>query len=419
MSSIKAFRAIRYNPEKINDLGDVLCPPYDVILPKERTALANLSPHNFVHIILSQDTAQEDRYKRAKGLFSQWRDNGILIQDEQPAVYFCRQDYKAMGQKYSRLGFISLMRLHDDDKSKVRPHENTHTYAFKDRLRLWRNLNANLSCIFVCYADKAKNIENIFNRKVASQKPLVDVTDHDGVTHRLWRFDDTVLIGEINSSIGDQNLFIADGHHRYRVAQEIRSQKLARMTGKPTGDEPFNYVMTYFTNIESRDLQILPMHRIIKTFPCDLTILEEYFRIDRMRSKTDLLIALARSGRNEHAFGLYTNKGGVRLLRLRNKLLVDQHIQEGSMEYKHLDAVILKHFIFDRINIKSEHIIYTKEFKEVTGVVDRGEADAGLILNPVSITQLKAIALNGERMPPKTTYFYPKILSGLTVYTMD
>ena len=136
------------------------------------------------------------------------------------------------------------------------------------------------------------------------------------------------------------------------------------------------------------------------------------------KPQSELLIPLARAGKNEHAFGLYT-KGGVRLLRLRNKLLVDKFINEGSREYKHLDATILKHFVFDKAGIKSEDIIYTKDFDEVISMVDQGQAAAGFIMNPVPIAQLQTIALNGEKMPPKTTYFYPKVLSGLTVYTMD
>lgn len=425
MSSIKPFRAIRYNAEKISDLGKVMCPPYDVISEEELQEFSARSPYNFTHIILPKDTPpigslreEEDRYKRAKRIFSEWRNNSILIQDEKPAIYFYKQEYKDKGQKYSRLGFISLMQLRDDHESRVKPHENTHVHAVEDRFKLWRSLNANLSCIFVCYSDRQKKIEKIFIRKVLGQRPLVDIMDGDGVGHRLWRLDDMALIHEINASIGDQHLFIADGHHRYRVAQELRRQKLSRMTEKPTGDEPFNYVMTYFTNMDSRDLQILPMHRIVKSFPSDLSVLEEYFRVDRLPNKDELLIPLARAGKNEHAFGLYT-KGGVRLLRLRNKLLVAKHIREGSKEYKHLDATILKHFVFDRMGIKSEDIIYTKNFDEVIEKVDQGQAAAGFIMNPVSIAQLQAIALNGEKMPPKTTYFYPKVLSGLTVYTMD
>ncbi len=418
MSSIKPFRAIRYNAEKIKDLGKVACPPYDVISREEREEFAARSPYNFTHVILPKDTPEEDRYKQARKIFSEWRDSGFLIQDEKPAIYFYKQEYKALGQKYSRLGFISLMQLSDGEESKVKPHENTHAHAVEDRFKLWRSLNANLSCIFVCYSDRQKKIEKIFTRKVLGQQPLVDIVDDDGVGHRLWRLDDAALIGEINASIGDQNLFIADGHHRYQVAQELRRQKLAKMTEKPTGDEPFNYVMTYFTNMDSRDLQILPMHRVVKSFPLDLTLLEEYFRVDRVPNKGELLIPLARAGKNEHAFGLYT-KAGVRLLRLRNKSLIDNFIREGSKEYKHLDATILKHFVFDKAGIKSEDIVYTKDFDEVISLVDHGQAAAGFIMNPVQITQLQAIALNGEKMPPKTTYFYPKVLSGLTVYSME
>ncbi|MBI5416236.1 MAG: DUF1015 domain-containing protein [Candidatus Omnitrophica bacterium] len=416
--SIKPFQAIRYNDEKIKDMDKVLCPPYDVISEEERARLDDASPHNFVHVLLGKDAPDEDRYKRAKRIFSEWRAGGVLVQDEKPAIYFYRQQYKDKGQRYSRLGFISLMHLQDDQDSRVKPHENTHTRAVEDRLKLWRTLNANLSCIFVCYSDKTQKIEKIFNKKVALQPPLVDITDKDGVAHRMWRLDDPALIGEINASVGGQNLFIADGHHRYQVAQELRRQRLAGMTGKPSGDEPFNYVMTYFTNIDSRDLQIMPMHRIVRSFPKDLTALEEYFRVDRLPGKQELLIPLARAGKNEHAFGLYT-RNGVWLLRLRNKLLIDKHILEGSTDYKRLDATILKHFVFDRIGIKSEDIIYTKDFDQVTGMVDLKEADAGFIMNPVQISQLKAIALNGEKMPPKTTYFYPKVLSGLTVYSME
>ncbi|HBO97984.1 MAG TPA: hypothetical protein DE315_01230 [Candidatus Omnitrophica bacterium] len=418
MSSIKPFRAVRYNTEKIKDLGKVMCPPYDVMSPDEREDFAARSPYNFVHIILPKDAPDEDRYKRARRIFSEWHNSSILVQDEKPAIYFYKQEYKALGQKYSRLGFISLMHLSDGEDSRVKPHENTHAHAVEDRSKLWRALNANLSCIFVCYSDRQKKIEKIFTKKVLSQQPWVDIVDDDGVWHRLWCLDDAALISEINASLGDQDLFIADGHHRYRVAQELRRQKLAKMTGKPTGDEPFNYVMTYFTNMDSRDLQILPMHRVVKSFPSDPGVLEEYFRIDKISNKRELLIPLARAGKNEHAFGLYT-RSGVRLLRLRNKSLVDKFINEGSKEYKHLDATILKYFVFDKAGIKSEDIIYTKDFDEVISMVDQGQAAAGFIMNPVPITQLQAIALNGEKMPPKTTYFYPKVLSGLTVYTMD
>ncbi len=421
MSKLKPFKAVYYNTEKINDMAKVVCPPYDVISEEEQADLENLSPNNFIHILLGKDKPKDDKennkYTRSKKTYEDWLKKEILLQDEKPGVYFYKQEYKIQGQKHSRLGFISLMELQDEEDSRVIPHENTHAHAVEDRLNLWRSLNSNLSCIFVCFSDQQRKVEKIFTKHVVMSQPMIDVEDNDKVKHRVWRLNDPVLIEEINGSLSNQHLFIADGHHRYKVAMEYRRSRLGRKTNS-NGTEDFNYVMTYFTNIDSRDLQIFPMHRIIKNLPQDLDFLEDFFRIDRVKSKDELLIYLARAGRNEHAFGLYT-KEGVKLLRLKNKLLIEEHIKEGSKEYKSLDASILKYLVLDRVGIKSDDIVYTKDLSEAIDKVDNDEADASFIMNPVKIPQLKAIALNGEKMPPKTTYFYPKVLSGLTVYKMD
>ncbi len=396
-------------------------PPYDVISVEEQEELHNLSPYNFTHIDLGGDLPSDDKvsnkYTRAKKIYADWLKKGIMLQDEKSCVYFYKQDYKIMGQKHTRMGFVSLMELENEEESRIYPHENTHAKAVDDRLKLCENLKSQLSSIFVCYSDKHRKIEKIFNRHVVMTDPIVDIEDNDKVHHKLWRLDDAKLIEEINASLVDQHLFIADGHHRYKVALDYRSKRLNRITSS-SGQEPFNYVMTYFTNMDSKDLQIFPMHRIVKNLSGDLDFLEEFFRIDNIKKKDDLLILLGRAGRNEHAFGFYTRKG-IKLLRLKNRLLIEKYIKEGSREYKELDAVILKSFVFDRIGVKSDDIRYTKDLDEVTAMVNEGQADAGFVMNPVKITQLRAIALNGERMPPKTTYFYPKVLSGLTVYKMD
>ena len=421
MTYIKPFKGLTYNKEKISDLSKVVCPPYDVISPDEQETYHNLHPNNFVHIILGKDKESdnktENKYTRAKNIYDEWIHKGILVEDARPCIYYCKQEYTTRGQRYSRLGFISLMKLEDAKDSKVFPHENIHSRAKEDRLRLWSALKANLSPIFVCFSDKTKKVQKIFVQKISLTKPFIDVVDHDRVRHILWRLDDPALIEEIKTSLLDQHLFIADGHHRYEVALEYRRQRLSQLS-KTTGQEPFNYVMTYFTNMDSSDLTIFPMHRIIKKFTASIDFLEESFRIDRVKTKEDLLIILAKAGQNEHAFGLYT-KEGIKLLRLKNRLMVDEIVKEGSKEFRQLDATILKYFILDRLNIQSDDIMYTKDLQEATGLVDESRADASFIMNPVKIQQLKAIALNGERMPPKTTYFYPKVLSGLTVYRMD
>ena len=421
MTEIRGFRALHYNTAKIKEMSKVVCPPYDVISPAQQDEFYKSSEYNFIRILLTKDKSGDDdkdnKYARAKQTYEEWLREGILIKDEKPSIYYYLQEYKVMGEKYSRLGIIALMRIADDKGSKIYPHENTHARAKEDRMRILQSLHANLSPIFVCFSDHGKIVEKIFYKDVINQPPFIKVTDEDKVIHTLWRLEDPELIAKIEQSFIQQQLFIADGHHRFEVAKEYRRQRLARLE-KATGEEPFHFTLTYFTNMDSKDLKIFPMHRIVRHFPMDLTALEEFFRIDRIAKKEDLVILLAKAGRNEHSFGLYTRRG-IYLLRLKNKLLIDKYVKEGSKDYRQLDATILKYFVFDRVGVTSEDIIYTKDYSETLRLVDEGAAEASFIMNPVRIQQLKNIALNSERMPPKTTYFYPKVLSGLTVYTHD
>lgn len=421
MTLMKPFKAVHYNPEKIDDFSQVVCPPYDVIGKDQQTRLHNLNPYNFIHVDLAKESSKDDetnnKYTRAQKAFQEWLSTGIMVEDEKPAIYFYKQEYKVQGQRHSRLGFIALMKLQDEGESRIYPHENTHSAAKEDRLKLCTALQSHLSSIFVCFSDKSRKVESIFTKDVASQKPFVDVMDEDGVRHVLWKFTAEAQIKEIQQALEDQPMFIADGHHRYEVAQQYRKlkQKNKPKTGQPS---TFDYVMTYFTNIESRDLKIFPIHRVIKKLPRSIDFLEEFFRIDRIKNKDEFPILLAKAGRNESAIGFYT-RDSVQLLRLKNKGLIDEHIHEGSKDFRQLDATILKYFIFDRVGIASEDITYVKDTSQAMSMVDNHEAQAAFILNPVQVQQIRAIALNGERMPPKTTYFYPKVLSGLTVYKME
>ncbi|NLE64878.1 MAG: DUF1015 domain-containing protein [Elusimicrobia bacterium] len=421
MSVVRPFQAVVYNTEKVPEFNPVVCPPYDVISPEQELALQKRHPNNFIHIMLAKADAKhgedDTRYQKAGETFRAWMKEGILVQDKKPSIYFIRQEYRVMGQRYSRMGFLAAMKI-EDDKNKLHPHEKTHAGAKEDRFKLWNALQAACSPIFVCFSDAQRKVENIFLRKVVVTAPFADVVDDDGIRNQAWRLDDPALIEEITATFKGQNLFIADGHHRYEVSRRYREMMLEKTPGA-TGEEPWNYVMTFFTNIDSRDLQIFPIHRLLKTFPVDVTALEEIFRVDVIRDRADLPILLAKAGRHEHAFGLYTAKG-MYLLRLKNKMQIDQFIKEGSREYRTLDSLILKAFIFDKLGVKSEDITYcNKELDECYRQVDGGFAEAAFILNPVRIDQLRAIALNGEKMPPKTTYFYPKALSGLAVYRLS
>lgn len=421
MTEIRPFRGVHYEASQVKNMSQVVCPPYDVISPSQREEYAKASNHNFVHVLLPTEKAGEQnkdtKYAHAREIFDEWVREGVLVQDETPAIYYYSQEYKVLGERYSRLGIIALMRIQDDQNSKIYPHENTHARAKEDRMRILQAIHGNLCPIFVCYSDRARTVEKIFQKHVVTQPTMMTAVDEDGVKHSLWRLSDPELIARICRSFEPLPLFIADGHHRFEVAKEYRRMRLSRIE-KPTGEESFQFVMTYLTSMDSRDLMIFPMHRIVRKFPRQWDTLEEFFRIDRISRREDLVILLAKAGRNEHAFGLYT-KEGIYLLRLKNRLLIDKYVTEGSKEFRNLDATILKYFVFDRVGVASEDIIYTKDLPEVIRRVDEGEADAGFVMNAVRIQQLKDIALNGEKMPPKTTYFYPKVLSGLTVYKHD
>lgn len=421
MAAIKPFRAVHYNTEKIENLSDVFCPPYDVISKEQQEAYYKQHPANFIRLELGKeipkDNAKENKYTRAKKTFDEWLKKGVLSQDKTPCIYFYKQDYKYLGQRYTRTGFLATLNLADNSSVRILPHEHTHAAAKTDRFTLWSALQSNLSPIFVGYSDKSNVIDKMFIKDLASRKPDLEAVDQDKVKHMIWRLDDPAKIQQIMDVIDGQDLFICDGHHRCEVANALRKDALKKAK-KVTGQESFQFVMTYFTNLDSKDLQIFPIHRIVKKFPISVHLLEQYFRIDKIKTKNDFLVLLAKAGQNEHAFGLY-NREGMFLLRLKNKNLIEKHVKEGSKDYKSLDAAILKALVFDQVGVASEDIVYSKDPSEVMSFVDDGQAEAGFLLNAVSIKQLKTIASNDERMPPKTTYFYPKVLSGLTIYKWD
>lgn len=420
MSLVKPFQGLVYDPAKVSDMSRVVCPPYDVISPEEELKLQKRSPYNFIHVMLAKADAQhgtdDKRYDKAGELLRQWIKDGIIVQDKKPCIYYIKQEYKVVGQRHSRMGFLAVMKI-EDEKARIFPHEKTHAGAKEDRFKLWCALKAACSPIFVCFSDRQKKVEGTFARKVAQSKPFIDVVEGDGTRTIVWRLDDPAAIADITGSFDGQNLFIADGHHRYEVSKRYREMMLAK-TPEATGEEPWNYVMTYFTNIDSRELQIFPIHRIIKSFPRDLAFLEEIFRMDFVKNRQDLPVMMAKAGRNEHAVGLYTKKGAY-LLRLKNMMQIEQYIKEGSKEYRGLDSLILKAFVLDKLAIKSEDITYCNmDVEGCFSAVDNGQGEAAFILNPVRIEQLRAIALNGEKMPPKSTYFYPKALSGVAMHNL-
>jgi uncharacterized protein (DUF1015 family) len=392
-----------------------MCPPYDVISRRQQEKFYNMDPYNFIRIVLGKeepgDNIQENKYTRAKKYFDEWMDAEILSQDKAPCFYFYLHEYSYKRKKKKRLGFIGLMKL-EEENSRVYPHENTRSQPKEDRLELIRKVHANLSPIFAFFYDKEKRIAEIFQDHFVAKEADISVTDADNVTHKLWRLSDESLIEKIKEYMQDEHIFIADGHHRYEVAMNFyRQMKSLKNPAVPRG--ACNYIMTYFTNLDTDDLLILPVHRIVKKMPKDIMVLERDFSLIRLKSMDELFSLLA-DNRGTTTFGLYRDKEFI-LLKLKNHVEHKRSIPSGSDQYKCLDVLILEFLVFNQLGITSDDLIYTKDEESAIRAVDSREAQGVFFLNPVRVHQLRDIALGGEKMPPKSTYFYPKLLSGLVI----
>jgi len=422
MAKIAPFKAVMYNQAKIADLSRVVCPPYDVISPRRQDYFHDLDPYNFIQIILGKDISAEDKYRRAAGLFKGWLKEGVLIQDEALAIYFYGQHYVLKGEKKFRLGFISLLHLDNSQNSTVFAHEHTHLGPKEDRLRLLRQVKANLSPIFAVIPDKKRIIQRIFKDSISAKKPCIDIVDDEKTRHQVWRLDAPAALASITGVMQNENIFIADGHHRYEVALTYRDE-MRKKSPNFTGEESFNYIPTYFTGAGSGGLVILPVHRLVKmdaknNFDNFRIALLEYFEVEEVRDQPRFFFLLEKAGLNEHILGMYKNKR-FWLLRLKNVKILDKIITDKPKEYRALDVSILNYIVLNKAlgysSDNQENISYGPSADEFIEQVDSDSSRIAFFLNPVRIQQMMTVALSGERMPPKSTYFYPKVLSGLVI----
>ena len=422
MTKIKPFQAVIYNPEKIEDISKVVCPPYDVISPDKQRYYHELSPHNLIHILLGKDIPGEDKYQRAGDCFRSWVKDRILIKENKPAIYFYSQDYNIKGEKRTRLGFISLLGL-ENNNSEVFRHEHTRQEPKEDRLKLMKQVNANLSPIFVVFQDKKRIIQRIYQKYIISSEPFLQAIDDEKTAHKLWMLDTPTIVKEIQDSLIAENIFIADGHHRFEVAKEYRDEMKKMLGVKFTGKESFNYVLSYFTNTDPRGLSILPIHRLLKLDEeIDLEAfrrqLKDYFDVEEVKEASRFFFLMEKGGRTEHLLGMYTDKR-FWFLRLKNIKLLDKLENDKPIEYRSLDVSILNTIVFRQIlgldAVGKDKLTYSNNAQEFVREVDSDSLKIAFFLNPVKIQDIIAVALKGERMPPKSTYFYPKVLSGLVI----
>ncbi|HQP91611.1 MAG TPA: DUF1015 domain-containing protein [Candidatus Omnitrophota bacterium] len=418
MAKIEPFLGIHYNPDIVADISKVVCPPYDVISPKEQEDFYQLHTYNLIRLILGKELAGDNektnKYSRARDYVDEWLRRSVLVQDKEPAIYFYEQVFKVDGSKKKRWGFMSLLRIDDEGKDRtVHPHEHTHTAPKEDRLKLIKSVEANLSPIFTIYSDPKDQARRIFEKALEGEKPLFDIIDPAGIENRLYRLTDSKLIADIREFFSEKELFIADGHHRYEVARQFRDYK--RSTDGVNFKDSYNYILSFFTPLEDKGLCILPTHRLIKDVSFDVKALSACFTLKESDSLKSLSEEMRSKADDIGVFGLYYQKKFY-LIKLEEKRECNRFIKEGPKEYRDLDVVILHKVIFDNfIKIQLPQINYEVNLESAVSKVDSGEYSALFMLNPTKVEQIRSIALTGEVMPQKSTYFYPKLLSGLLI----
>ena len=416
---IKPLNALVYNQEKIN-IKDVIAPPYDVISEKYRDELYQRSPYNITRLILSN---AENPYNDAAESFHKWIEENILIKTDKPVILYLLQKYRLNGKEITRKGFIARNKIEDFSTGNILPHEFTMSGPKEDRLKLTKACRANFSQIFMVYSDPEKQIENAVD---ISSNPFIDVTDDNGVRNIVWKIEDEKTISLVENVLKDKTLLIADGHHRYETALNYRN-----FLGENAGEA--NYVMSYFTNMDD-DLLIYPTHRIITKWIEPYVLLEtvkKYFDVkdytftgaNKAEVKQEFLKSIEKSSKDKISMGLYMkNVNKFYLLTLREDV---SGILDGFKVpevLKNLDLTVLHKVILtkelgftEEEQMAQDGIKYIKVENEAFDMIDSGKAEASFIMAYPKIEDIKRISTAGYRMPQKSTYFYPKLLSGIVI----
>jgi len=431
MAEISPFRGICYNLEKVDDLSDVLTPPYDVISPQEQEQFYNRHPKNVIRLILGRiredDTPQDNRYTRAAGFFERWRDEKTLVRDETPALYLTAVDFSVNEVPYTRYGLIAKVGLEPFEKKIILPHERTFSKVKSERLELMKTCKANFSPIFGLYTDTGEVLDEL-KRAVSGRSAETDLTDDKGHRHRMWRISDPAVCASVRGAFQDKQIFIADGHHRYETALNYRNWLAETLPGF-NGDHPANGIMMYLCSMNDPGLRILPAHRMLVGIDGQVrsSLMQkaaDFFQVTPF-PRDDAGLAALRSRLREDSsvtkIGvLLKDQPDAYLLSLKNGVmdrLFEQEIPAAAL--RHLDVTVLTRLIFmellgfDELRLDNEKsIAYTSIEKDAVATVATGECDLAFLLNPTSIDQVRGVAQEGLIMPRKSTYFYPKVITG-------
>lgn len=427
MADIRAFRGYRYDLGRVGALKDVVAPPYDVIDPAYQQALYDRSPHNVVRIDFAKespaDNENDNRYSRSSRTMRDWIGEGILRQDTARGLYVYHQEFEAEGHKYVRKGFLARLRLEEFGKGKVFPHEETFSGPKEDRFRLTTATGMNLSAVFGMYPDTDGAAQEALDKSVGRALP-VEATDELGVVNRLWPVVDQQVVSTVTGLMGPKPVFIADGHHRYETALRYREE--CRKKGQIQDDESAaNFVLMMLVRMNDPGLVILPTHRLVSGIP-DLNsqqlhkLLGPHFDVEVVgqgpKGMNDAWETLQTDGgQNVLGFGTVAD-GTWQIARFRGQTRIAEWASNHSETWRGLAVSILHVVVLDRL-LTDGHVKpqckYVHTIAEVGGVVAAKQCQLATLVPPAKMDHVEKIAGNLEKMPQKSTYFYPKLLTGM------
>lgn len=440
MATVKPFRGVLFNPEKIPDSAAVTTPPYDVISPDEQASFYERHPNNVIRLILGQakmtDNALDNPHTRSANFYRQWISEGILKQEDRPALYLKSITYLHEEKTITRYGLVALVGLEPFENRIILPHEKTFSKVRSERLELMKATHCNYCPIFSLYPDDGGLLSSL-EQAVDKSSPLIDFRDDQSHSHQLWRILDPEIHRRVATAMQDKRLFIADGHHRYETALNFR-EYLKETDPSFSDRHPANYVLMYLCSMSDPGLIILPAHRLLKAIsPEELRQAMEKFRTyfevaehpfsqtDRGRVEREFLAAL-NNGKNRQCIGMYAHNSPIfYLLALKSGVMDQLFADELEASLRLLDVTVLTRLVFmkilgfDQIRLDNEQLIgYASTADKALQSIDTGTYDVAFILNPTRIEQVQDVAQKGLIMPRKSTYFYPKVKSGLVMNTL-
>ncbi len=420
MVEMRPFKGIQYDKDKVGEMEKIITQPYDKIDDEMREKYYENSEYNFCRLILPKE---ENRYEKAAERLENWMREKILEKEEKPGIYVYYQDFEVLGRKYTRKGFISALKLHPFEEKIVLPHEETHKGPKIDRLNMLRSTEKNLEAGFLLYSDPDKITIDLFD-DIAEDEPIYEATDEYGVRSRVWKIEDEGQIKRVKKVLNGEQVVIADGHHRYETAVNFRDELRAKNPDWKENDA-FNWRMTYMVPVEDPGLVVLPGHRVLLKHELKeehIDEIKEYFETYQIELSD--VEGFLKENKDTISFVLYDGKR-THGLKLREGSDIDKFLSEDySQDYKELDVVVLRDVIFEGIMGAKDldidvTIAYERWADDAIDRVDEDKAEVTFLVNSTKPEQVLKVAKNGERMPEKSTDFYPKVNSGFVMMDIE